>query len=452
MSTRRSGSGFRISIPRRNTRQKEPTPPSEPEPEPDTQPTSENEDEEQANDEADGEDAPAESDAPEESGQEDNDENKEGSGEEAPKPIVRGRPRGRPRGSGRGRVDGGPGRPRGRPRGSGRGRGRPRGRGGLTRISRGDGSDDDGRATPGGDSEYENPHGPNIKGDEYITEDDPKGDEKIDAMGNLLGGRQFKAHTFVLPDRHSERKYMLAIDAARSSGFRDSLYYFRRNPLAYKLIASQSEKDFLIEIGKLGGHLRTRSVTLVTARSAFKLHGSKMLIDGRIGIDDYYEEKAIKEAEEKGLKAGDFAAELLEQQQVEKAEASQAASKQERSGLGLYRTGGPTTVFGGAGLGPYSDGPLNVGKKAMLNREGATEENWMFVMAQRTREANSEWLRGRLEAVKGYEEPEEDEDAMMARTKRRRRDASGPTVGVYEAHTAIPHCKLSSPLSTRFFN
>jgi len=71
---------------------------------------------------------------------------------------------------------------------------------------------------------------------------------------------------------------MLAIDAARTSGFRDSLYYFRRNPLAFKLNATQGEKDYLISEGKLGSHLRTRSVTLVTARSAFKLHGSKMLI------------------------------------------------------------------------------------------------------------------------------------------------------------------------------
>lgn len=71
---------------------------------------------------------------------------------------------------------------------------------------------------------------------------------------------------------------MLAIDAARTSGFRDSLYYFRRNPLAYKLAATQAEKDFLIEQGKLGGHLRTRAVTLVTARSAYKLHGAKTLI------------------------------------------------------------------------------------------------------------------------------------------------------------------------------
>jgi chromatin structure-remodeling complex protein RSC7 len=71
---------------------------------------------------------------------------------------------------------------------------------------------------------------------------------------------------------------MLAIDAARTSGFRDSLYYFRRNLLAFKLNATQAEKELLIEQGKLGSHLKTRSVTLVTARSAFKLHGSKMVI------------------------------------------------------------------------------------------------------------------------------------------------------------------------------
>jgi chromatin structure-remodeling complex protein RSC7 len=134
-----------------------------------------------------------------------------------------------------------------------------------------------------------------IEGDEFVTEDDPKGDEKIDKWGNLLGGlwllraihshshpllsgRRFKAATFVLPGRHPERRYMLAIDAARTSGFRDSLYYFRRNPLAFKQNATQPEKDYLISQGKLGSHLRTRSVTLVTARSAFKLHGSKMII------------------------------------------------------------------------------------------------------------------------------------------------------------------------------
>jgi chromatin structure-remodeling complex protein RSC7 len=102
-------------------------------------------------------------------------------------------------------------------------------------------------------------------------------------LNNLpLPGRRFKAATFVLPNRHPERKYMLAIDAARTSGFRDSLYYFRRNLLAFKLNATQPEKEYLIENGKLGSHLRTRSVTLITARSAYKLHGAKTVIGGSI--------------------------------------------------------------------------------------------------------------------------------------------------------------------------
>ena len=97
-------------------------------------------------------------------------------------------------------------------------------------------------------------------------------------MFTMVLGRVYKAATFTLPQRHPHRVYMLAIDAARTSGFRDSLYYFRRNLLAFKLNATQPEKEHLIAQGKLGSHLKTRSVTLITARSAFKLHGSKMII------------------------------------------------------------------------------------------------------------------------------------------------------------------------------
>ncbi|KAL5478327.1 NPL6 [Sanghuangporus weigelae] len=454
-------SGTKIIIKPRRSRQ--PQPDSEHEENLSEAVASEQADSEAANDE----EVPAESDAPEESVKDEDDGDVEGDADDAEsdipveRPVTRGRPRGRPRLSAAGPPRIGTGRPRGRPRGSGRGRARGRGRGEVLTLrlpKRGDGSDVDNdnessQAGAGGDEggevELSVPTRkvlPAIEGDAYITEDDPKGDTKIDANGNLLGGRTFKSQTFILPGRHPERRYMLAIDAARTSGFRDSLYYFRRNPFALKLIANQIEKDYLIEIGKLGGHLRTRSVTLVTARSAFKLHGAKMLIDGRIGIDDYYEEKAIQEAEARGLKAGDYASELLEQQQAGTADASGAGSgKIERSGLGLYRTGGPTTVFGGSGLGPYSDGPLNVAKKAMLTREGATDENWMSVMAQRTREANSEWLRGRLQSVRGVEVPDEDdEDAMTSRSKRIRRDANAPSYGVYEPHTAIVHYESST--------
>ncbi|KAI0267479.1 chromatin remodelling complex Rsc7/Swp82 subunit-domain-containing protein [Gloeopeniophorella convolvens] len=311
-----------------------------------------------------------------------------------------------------------------------------------------------------------------IDGDELVTDDDPKGDTKIDRNGNLLGGRRFKAQTFNLPGRHPERMYMLAIDAARTSGFRDSLYYFRRNPLAHKLNATQPEKEYLIEIGKLGSHLRTRSVTLITARSAFKLHGAKTLIDGRWVVDDYYEAKVLADITEKGLKPGDPVGELADPNAPSAAAlaAAEAASAQkaDRGGgaQGIYRAGGPTTLFGGPGWGPYSDGPLNAVRKSLLNRDGLNEENWMLVAAQRTADASADWGRKRRRALIPFggifgalPEPEERDDekdkekgkeqdadpaasagagtgAGTRKRKRARKDDRDPR-GAYEPHTGI---------------
>lgn len=113
--------------------------------------------------------------------------------------------------------------------------------------------------------------------DNLVTREDPTGNTKIDINGNLLGGREFKAATFHVPTRHPDIKYMLAIECARSSGYRDSLYYFRRNPLMYKIQLTAPEKEYLIQTGKLHTNLRHRSVTMVTARSAFKQHGAKVI-------------------------------------------------------------------------------------------------------------------------------------------------------------------------------
>ncbi|KDQ56906.1 hypothetical protein JAAARDRAFT_131952 [Jaapia argillacea MUCL 33604] len=322
-----------------------------------------------------------------------------------------------------------------------------------------------------------------IDGDEYVTEDDPKGDTKIDRNGNLLGGRRFKAQSFALPNRHPERQYLLAIEAARTSGFRDSLYYFRRNPLTLKLNATQPEKDYLIERGNLGGHLRTRSVTLVTARSAYKLHGAKMLIDGKWVEDDYYEDKVREEILAKGLKPGDLVGDLADPTATAATADSKDANalssdrlKGDRSGSGaggstMYRAGGPTTIFGGSGWGPFSEGPLNAVKKSMLSRDGVTEENFMFVAAQRAAEVSAEWAKLRKEVRKEVggigerqrgkererelerekergmrmEEEEEEEGASPKREGEvrfgKRRKVGGERVtlplGVYEPHTGI---------------
>ncbi|KAF5392878.1 hypothetical protein D9757_000856 [Collybiopsis confluens] len=358
-------------------------------------------------------------------------------------PARRGRGRGRPRGS-RGitltragsRAGSGTPAPAAKIRGRGRGgrpRGRGRGRGPITlklpkqdgeeeEETEGDGVGEDAgddmnvdaaeestkRAPLGGGKPFRKVQGDVyiIEGDQFITEDDPKGDEKIDKWGNLLGGRRFKASTFALPNRHPERRYMLAIEAARSSGYRDSLYYFRRNPLAFKLNATQPEKEYLISEGKLGPHLKTRSVTMITAQSAFKLHGSKMVIDGRWVTDDYYEDKALAIATELGIKPGDSVAELDAADMEGRPEKPARSLNVERdlgtSGGGLiYRPGGPTTIFASGGFGPFSDGPLNPVRKAMLNRDGVSEENWMWMMATRVREADNRWKKCRTGEVAG---------------------------------------------------
>ena len=98
----------------------------------------------------------------------------------------RGRPKGRTRGTA-------PSTPAARVKGKARGRGRGRGRGkGLTARFSGEGGEGEGEGEEGeeggrawrrvGDKVYY------IEGDEFVTDPDANGDQKIDIDGNLLGG------------------------------------------------------------------------------------------------------------------------------------------------------------------------------------------------------------------------------------------------------------------------
>lgn len=125
-------------------------------------------------------------------------------------------------------------------------------------------------------------------------------------------------------------------------------------------------------------------------------------------VDDYYEDKVLAEITEKGLKPGDLVGELADPNAPSAAALAAAelanAQKGDRSGgtQGIYRAGGPTTLFGGQGWGPYSDGPLNAVRKSLLNRDGLNEENWMLVAAQRAAEANADWAKQRRRALVPY--------------------------------------------------
>ena len=186
-------------------------------------------------------------------------------------------------------------------------------------------------------------------------------------------------------------------------------------------------------------------------------------------MDDYNEEKALEEAQSKGFNAGDLVGDLPDPSMYSEANKLDAAGakgganaqgKNERGpGLGLYRAGGPTTIFGGSGWGPYSDGPLNAVRKSLLNRDGLNEENWMFIAAERTNEAGNEFAKIRKEALQvcgGVQNPDElsvDEevkkrvlidDSAESDSKRRKAKTLEEQLplGVYEPHTGVVHCEF----------
>ena len=94
------------------------------------------------------------------------------------------------------------------------------------------------------------------------------------------------------------------------------------------------------------------------------VYAQPLHLDGKLVVDDYYEDKALADITARGLRPGDPVFVLIEQQELAAAESSaitalnkaeKNANKGESSRLGIYRTGGLTTVFGGSGLGPFSD-------------------------------------------------------------------------------------------------
>lgn len=333
-------------------------------------------------------------------------------------------------------------------------------------------------------------------GEEVILPSDPDGDKKIDDKGRLQGGRQYKAHHFTSDLRPDpEKVYMLSIDAARSAGYRDSLYFFRRNPQVFKIELLQAEKDKLIEDGRLSGQLKTRNVTMVPARNVYKLHGARFLSGGKTVIDDYYEAEARASGVKEGKTVGGMSTEEQEKRRESERERERPKKKADTfSYTTIDPQGEPVvTQFGDAGQTPWVRAGNWQSRKVALQRVDITEENWMLEMARSVRGMNTELGETRrdrmsafprfnryvgLDGVAGPEEatdevadgdaePEDDPEAFNdlppwerelivassgtdaeeenkkrkaiaqsdAETKRRR----GPPIGVYEPNTHLPH-------------
>lgn len=132
-------------------------------------------------------------------------------------------------------------------------------------------------------------------GDEYIARDsDESGEKKVDDMGYLQGGREYKLRTFTLPGR-GNKLFMLATECARTLQYRDSYLLFNKNRSLFKIIANAKEKEELVLHEILPYSYRSRQIAIVTARSMFRQFGSRVIKDGRRVRDDYWEAKAIKQ-------------------------------------------------------------------------------------------------------------------------------------------------------------
>ncbi|UKZ90800.1 uncharacterized protein TrAFT101_005797 [Trichoderma asperellum] len=131
--------------------------------------------------------------------------------------------------------------------------------------------------------------------DECIPfETDEFGEKKVMPNGALLGNRKYRCRTFLVLNR-GDQLFMLATECARVLGYRDSYLLFNKNRSLYKIIASQAEKDDLVQQEIIPFSYRSRQITIVTARSIFRQFGSRVIENGRRVRDEYWETKARKQ-------------------------------------------------------------------------------------------------------------------------------------------------------------
>lgn len=166
----------------------------------------------------------------------------------------------------------------------------------------------------------------NEQGDEYIPKEfDEAGEKKVDAMGYPQGGREYKCRTFRVALRGS-KLFMLATECARVLGYRDSYLLFNKNRSLHKIIATQIEKDDLIQQDVLPYSYRSRQIAIVSAKSMFRQFGSRVVVNGRRVRDDYWESKARKQGFTEDDLAGEKRPGAARARDAAAAEAATAAS------------------------------------------------------------------------------------------------------------------------------
>lgn len=138
--------------------------------------------------------------------------------------------------------------------------------------------------------------------DEVNLPEDAEGEKKVDIMGNLQGGREYRCRTFTVLGR-GQRLYMLSTEPARCVGFRDSYLFFTKHKRLFKIIIDEDEKRDMIERTLIPHSYKGRAIGIVTARSVFREFGAQMIVGGKRIIDDY----EVTKAKEDGVVEGEIA-------------------------------------------------------------------------------------------------------------------------------------------------
>ncbi|KAJ2719291.1 hypothetical protein H4S00_003530 [Coemansia sp. D1744] len=137
----------------------------------------------------------------------------------------------------------------------------------------------------------------NDSSDDDEAEKDTNGETKIDSNGYLQDGREFICPIFRSPfRRNTQRQYVLTMDCCRYMGARDSYMLFKQHPRMRRVETTQQERDLLADRMMIPKVTRFRPIALITARTAFREFGARIVKNGKYVVDDYWEESRRREA------------------------------------------------------------------------------------------------------------------------------------------------------------
>ncbi|PBP24496.1 putative nuclear localization protein NPL6 [Diplocarpon rosae] len=222
--------------------------------------------------------------------------------------------------------------------------------------------------------------------DEVMLPEDPEGETKVDKMGNLQDGREYRCRTFTILGRGA-RLYMLSTEPARCVGFRDSYLFFTKHKRLFKIIIDDEEKRDLIERQLIPHSYKGRAIGIVTARSVFREFGAQIIVGGKRIVDDYEVTKLRAE----GAIEGELADPTDQFKQGEDYNKNQYVAWHGASSV--YHSGVPTV--------PQQAGkPPAVKRKIMIN-----DMNWMLEHARSASQFNADLAVQRRDVLKGIYDP-----------------------------------------------